>query len=578
MYKKLNFAAGVLASDIADNATEITLKAGHTIITDIGETNKFVGVFFDKEKSSPFHDTTREIVEAYRTNTNVFTIARAKEGTDAKAWVEGDNFMLVATSAVFNEYETAVNAKENVANKKTTITDSDVDYPTCKAVNTGLSGKQNTLGFTPENVANKKTTITDSDVDYPTGKAVKTAVDAKQDALGYIAENVANKKTSLTDNSDTYYPTQKAVKTALDAKQDTLTFGIANTNAVKIDDAFVADNDYAKFTANGIEGVPYSTVLSDIGAQAALGYTPENVANKETTALDTSTTKYPCNNVVKEAVDAKQDSLGYTAENVANKKTSLTDNSDTYYPTQKAVKTALDAKQDALGFTPENVANKKTSLADNSDTYYPSQKAVKTAVDAKQDALGFTPENVANKKTTITDSDDDYLTSRAVKTAVDTKMANPMTTQGDIIYGGSSGTPTRLSKGTAGQVLTMNSGATAPQWSNPTAGGISWSAVTTDTTMAIDTGSLANKGTLLTLTLPATSAVGKTVRVAGMNTGLWKIAQASNQYIKFGNLSTTTGTGGSLSSTQAYDAVELVCIEADKGWVVVSSIGNITVV
>ena len=68
---------------------------------------------------------------------------------------------------------------ENVANKKTTITDSDVDYPTCKAVNTGLSSKQNTLGFTPENVANKKTTITDSDIDYPTGKAVKTAVDAK---------------------------------------------------------------------------------------------------------------------------------------------------------------------------------------------------------------------------------------------------------------------------------------------------------------------------------------------------------------------------------------------------------------
>ena len=201
---------------------------------------------------------------------------------------------------------------------------------------------------------------------------------------------------------------------------------------------------------------------------------------------------------------------------------------------------------------------------------------IRTLLAGKQDALGFTPENVANKKTTITDSDTDYLTSRAVKTAVDTKMANPMTTQGDIIYGGSSGTPTRLSKGTAGQVLTMNSGATAPEWSTPK--GISWSVVTNDTTMNVDTGSLANKGTLLTLTLPSTSAVGKTVRVAGMNTGLWKIAQASNQYIKFGNLSTTTGTGGSLSSTQAYDAVELVCIEADKGWVVVSSIGNITVV
>jgi len=107
--------------------------------------------------------------------------------------------------------------------------------------------------------------------------------------------------------------------------------------------------------------------------------------------------------------------------------------------------------------------------------------------------------------------------------------------------------------------------------------GISWSAVTANTTMAVGTGSLANKATLLTLTLPATSAVGETVRVAGMNAGLWKVAQAANQYIKFGNQNTTTGTGGSLASVSTYDAVELVCIEANVGWVVVSSQGNITV-
>jgi hypothetical protein len=40
--------------------------------------------------------------------------------------------------------------------------------------------------------------------------------------------------------------------------------------------------------------------------------------------------------------------LGYTPENSANKKTSLADNSDTFYPSQKAVKTAVDAKQDTL--------------------------------------------------------------------------------------------------------------------------------------------------------------------------------------------------------------------------------------
>ena len=41
-----------------------------------------------------------------------------------------------------------------------------------------------------------------------------------------------------------------------------------------------------------------------------------------------------------------------------------------------------------------------------------------------------------------------------------------MTTQGDVIYGGSSGSPTRLPKGVAGQALKMNTGATAPEWAD----------------------------------------------------------------------------------------------------------------
>jgi len=47
------------------------------------------------------------------------------------------------------------------------------------------------------------------------------------------------------------------------------TLGIANTNIAPIDHASVADNDYAKFTASGLEGREYSEVLSDIGAQAS---------------------------------------------------------------------------------------------------------------------------------------------------------------------------------------------------------------------------------------------------------------------------------------------------------------------
>lgn len=47
-------------------------------------------------------------------------------------------------------------------------------------------------------------------------------------------------------------------------------------------------------------------------------------------------------------------------------------------------------------------------------------------------------------------------------------MSNPMTTSGDIIYGGASGTPTRLAAGSNGKVLTLAAG--VPSWGNGQAG------------------------------------------------------------------------------------------------------------
>ena len=49
-------------------------------------------------------------------------------------------------------------------------------------------------------------------------------------------------------------------------------FGIADTNFVKIDSSSVADNEYARFTASGLESRSTSEVLSDIGGQASGSY------------------------------------------------------------------------------------------------------------------------------------------------------------------------------------------------------------------------------------------------------------------------------------------------------------------
>ena len=54
-------------------------------------------------------------------------------------------------------------------------------------------------------------------------------------------------------------------------------------------------------------------------------------------------------------------------------------------------------------------------------------------------------------------------------------LTNPMTTQDDIIVGGSSGTPTRLAKGSDSQVLTVDPTTHHLVWATPSAGGITHS-------------------------------------------------------------------------------------------------------
>ena len=84
-----------------------------------------------------------------------------------------------------------------------------------------------------------------------------------------------------------------------------------------------------------------------------------------------------------------------------------------------------------------------------------------------------------------------------------------VTTAGDIIYRNAT-VPVRLGIGTAGQVLTVNSGATAPQWSTPAGGGgkvlqVVQATYSTATTIA----SLTYTDTGLSLSITPTLATSK---------------------------------------------------------------------
>ena len=61
-------------------------------------------------------------------------------------------------------------------------------------------------------------------------------------------------------------------------------FGIADNNIVEIDHAAVADNDYAKFTANGLEGRSFAEVQTDLTIVSGIAAT--NVPRLEGTLAD----------------------------------------------------------------------------------------------------------------------------------------------------------------------------------------------------------------------------------------------------------------------------------------------------
>lgn len=113
-------------------------------------------------------------------------------------------------------------------------------------------------------------------------------------------------------------------------------------------------------------------------------------------------------------------------------------------------------------------------------------------------------------------------------------LIGPMTTGGDIIYGGASGVPTRLANGSAGQVLTSSGTTVAPTWTTP-ASGSTWSAsadtynnfgsVTSSVGKSVASGVLRGRGSVA-IGSPSASTASISL-VTSINTTVW----GSNQVV-----------------------------------------------
>lgn len=110
-------------------------------------------------------------------------------------------------------------------------------------------------------------------------------------------------------------------------------------------------------------------------------------------------------------------------------------------------------------------------------------------------------------------------------------------------------------------------------------GGLAWNRVAGPAVaLAINNGYITTNAALVTLTLPAISAVGAIVEVTGEGAGGWLIAQNAGQTIQFGNLTSTVGVGGSVASTNQWDSIKIVCRVANTDWSVLSNVGILNVV
>jgi len=174
---------------------------------------------------------------------------------------------------------------------------------------------------------------------------------------------------NVDNTSDANKPISSATQTALDGKVDKNT-AITGATKTKI-----------TYDAKGLVTAGADATTADIADSTNKRYVTDAQATIIGNTSGTNTGDNAVNSLYSGLAASKQDALGFTPENVANKSTSVTTDqaSNTKYPSVKSVYDwATSVFQTALGYTAENTANKSTSVTTDqaSNTKYPSVKSV----------------------------------------------------------------------------------------------------------------------------------------------------------------------------------------------------------
>lgn len=97
--------------------------------------------------------------------------------------------------------------------------------------------------------------------------------------------------------------------------------------------------------------------------------------------------------------------------------------------------------------------------------------------------------------------------------------------------------------------------------------GLTWNVVAASSaTMSGNNGYITTNSSTTSLTLPSTSNVGDYISIVGNGTGQWTIVQGTGQQVRIGSAISTSGAGGSVSSQNSFDSLDIVCAVANTLW------------
>jgi hypothetical protein len=129
---------------------------------------------------------------------------------------------------------------------------------------------------------------------------------------------------------------------------------------------------------------------------------------------------------------------------------------------------------------------------------------------------------------------------------------------------------------TAGTGISINSASGAVTISSTGVGSMVWNDVSgTSQTAVVNNGYIISNASQTTVNIPATVAEGSVFGVAGKGAAGWILKMNTGQTCHLGNSATTSA--GTLTSTNQWDSVQIVCVTADTTFTALCVQGNLTV-